>query len=392
MQPVTYRYSPSNRLLDVLSLGIFALFLLSVLMSAGIGLRLLGAPGTEWIMSYGVADDITFFLLFLAMAVTSGLSFAYALRLQSPKRNFLVLDDVGLTYVIIGKRRGWPWRDLEPAEVMDRPFGMKAGQLTISGSFGWMTRIGLLFMSGLASANRLAITLPDFYETPIEDIVAGINDYRDRVLGTTQPAKKAAQPSPSMQAAASGRPVNFGLSKARSKQQRLVAILIFVAVGLWMTSLSIRGYLPDDRPFSDLWSFKAAADLFLVFAILLGLVAGVWAQWAGGRTRNTLRLDPADLTYIRQGRRFVWSWQDVSDFTYHNLMTHTVFGRRRAITFTAPGKDWTWRWVRWIYGLPKAPPAVVIEDVYDTPLDDIAATLNAYRERAIGGGSAKAEP
>lgn len=387
MQPVTYRYSPSNRLLDVLSLGIFALFLLSVLMSAGIGLRLLGAPGTEWIMSYGVADDITFFLLFLAMAVTSGLSFAYALRLQSPKRNFLVLDDVGLTYVIIGKRRGWPWRDLEPAEVMDRPFGMKAGQLTISGSFGWMTRIGLLFIGGLASANRLAITLPDFYEAPIEDVVAGINDHRDRVLGTARPAEKAAQPSPSMQAAASGQPVTFGMSKARSRQQYMVAILMFVAVGLWLASLGIRGYLQEDGLFGGPWSLETAADLFLVFAILLGLVAAVWALWAGGRARNTLRLDPAGLTYIRQGRRLAWSWQDVSDFTHHRLVGATIFGRRRTITFAAPGKDWMWRWVRRTYGLPKAPPAVVIEDVYDTPLDDIAATLNEYRKRALGAGN-----
>ena len=144
MQPVTYRLSGSNRSLDVLALISFALFLYPFLMTVGTGLRWLEVPGTDWIKSYGVAEDVGLFWLYLAMTVSMGLFFAFILRWKSPDRNLLTLDDVGLTYVFMGMRRSWTWREIESAEVAVRWPGVNAGKLAVAGQFGWGTRIGLL--------------------------------------------------------------------------------------------------------------------------------------------------------------------------------------------------------------------------------------------------------
>jgi hypothetical protein len=391
MQSVTYRYSESNRLLDVLSLLLFAMFLYPALMTVGTGLRWLEVPGTDWIKSYGLAEDVALFWLYFALAVTSGFLFAWALLWKSPTRNLLTLDDVGLTYVFMGRRRRWPWRVLESAEVTDRPLGQQAAKLIISGRFGWGARIGLLFMNGLASAGRLAITLPDFYEAPIEDVVAGINDHRGNALGIKRPPREAAPPSPLIQAAASGQPITFNMSKTYSRQQHIAGVALLAAVGLWTISVLLQTYT-DDGWWSDPWSLEMAADLLVSLAIVGGLIASVLIFRASAPARNVLRLDPAGLTYMRQGQRYAWPWRDVSAFEHHRVAGGPLIGRRRAITFAAPGRDWTWRWLRWAYGLPAKPPAVVIQDMYDTPIDEIAPTLNAYRERALGGDAPTSEP
>jgi hypothetical protein len=386
MQPVTYRYSGSNRLLDILSLMLFALFLYPALMTVGTGLRWLEVPGTEWIKSYGASEDITLFWLYLAAAVSSGLLFALVLLWKSPARNLLTLDDVGLTYVFIGVRRRWPWNVIESARLVSQLFGQQVAKLTISGRFDWMARIGLLFTSGRASAERLTITLPDFYEVPIEDIVAEIGNRSDRARGIKRPPRDAAPPSPLIQAAASGQPITFGVSKAFARQQHLAAIILLAACGLWTISFLLGRYA--DGWWSDPWSLEMAADLLIGATIVITLIASGLILRASTPARNVLRLEPAGLTYMRQGRCYAWPWRDLSAFEQHRLVGGPLIGQRRAITFAAPGKDWTWRWLRWAYGLPTKPPVVVIQDIYDTPVDDIAATLNTYRERALGGGAA----
>ena len=388
MPPVTYGSSVSSHSLRFLSLLCLAVFLYSLLVTAGSGLRLLDVPGIEWTRFLGAADDTRIFWLFLAITVPMGLLYAFIRRWKSPARNHLTLDEGGLTYVHMGMRCTWPWRDLESAEVTP---GTRAGKLAIAGRFGWSARIGLLFMDGFASARRLTVTLPDVYETPIEDIVAGINDHRDRALGITRPVKDAAQISPLMKAAAAGQPIAFGISMAASCRRGLTNLVV-AAFFLWLAFRIFPNDIPGGWPWNDPWSTDMEAVLIFGAIVLALLVESVRDFWANLPNRNILRLDPSGLAYRRQGRRHAWPWKDVSVFEYHRLMDKTLPMRRRVVTFTAPGNDRTWRRLRRRCGLPKAPPAVVIEEIYDTPIEEIAATLNAYRERALGGGAATDGP
>lgn len=383
MQPITYRASTSNRILNVLSLGMFGLFLFVALIAAGVGLRWLEVPGTEWVESYGAADDIAYFWLYSAMAVFSGMAFAFILFARSPDRSYLTLDDAGLTYVFLNMRHEWPWRDLESASVLNRPFGIKAARLIVSGKFDWKARLRALQANGLASADRLAVMLPDFYGTPVEDIVAKLTEYRDQAVGAGRPGKAAARTARPT-TATPGQPIVYAKSKRRYNQERAILYAALVVVGLVMVPMAVLVYLL----MAEQTDFGPA---YTALVLLLGLISVSWpavfvVEFRRGQPRhNCLTLDSKGLTYTRRRRVYSWSWPDLSGF--ETKTAPTMVGRR-FITFAAPGKDRNWWWLRLISRLPLQPPAVVVEDIYDTPLDEIAATLKAYRERAPGGGAA----
>lgn len=97
--------------------------------------------------------------------------------------------------------------------------------------------------------------------------------------------------------------------------------------------------------------------------------------------RNFMALDDTGLTYMRLGLGQRWQWRDLPQFTLTDR-PHGV----RIIEFRPP---WSggWRpWVVWIVSGSYRPGMTRVTDEYDTPLDEIAATLNEYRERALGGG------
>ena len=100
---------------------------------------------------------------------------------------------------------------------------------------------------------------------------------------------------------------------------------------------------------------------------------------------NRLQFDKDGLTYKRAGGSRAWPWRDISAFT-------PVQGWwRRRIEFTVSGHHGRW-WHIALLRRTKAGLTVTIPDIWDTPLEDIAATLNACRERATGGGNGPASP
>lgn len=381
MQSITYRASTSNRIMNVFSLTMFGLFLFVSLIAAGIGLRWLEVPGTEWVVSYGAAEDFDYFWQYSAMAVFSGVLFAAIQWARSPARSYLTLDDAGLTYVFLNLRHQWPWHDLDSASILKRPFGMKAARLIVSGKFDWKARLRALPVNGLVSADRLAVMLPDFYGTPIEDIVAKLTEYRDRALGTGRPGKAAARPAQPT-TAAPGQSVVYSKSKRQYNLERAVLYAALVVVSLVMVPMAALVYLL----LAEQTDYGPA---YTALVLLLGLISVSWPVVFVNEFRrskpshNCLTLDGKGLTYARRCRVYSWSWPELSGF---EIKTAPTMVARRFITFAAPGKDRAWWWLRLISRLPLQPPAVVVEDIYDTPLDEIAATLNAYRARAGGGG------
>ena len=94
---------------------------------------------------------------------------------------------------------------------------------------------------------------------------------------------------------------------------------------------------------------------------------------------NSLQLDKDGLTYKR-GARSAWPWRDISAFTlvrgwWHPRIEFTVRVRQ--------GRGWR-RYAN--LRKTKAGWTGTIPNIWDTPLEDIAATLNEYRERSLDGG------
>lgn len=387
MQSMTFKSTPQP-LLELTKMLCMALFGLSFLITLGLGLWWLDVPGMDLVVEE--AEEMMSLLpLLVVLTVTSGLALLFVSLQASPSRNFLLLDDVGLTQVQLGQRRRWLWRDLTTAEVKDRPFGMKVGQLEISGDFGWPTRLGMLLTNGVQAPGRLIALLPDFYEAPIEDVIAKIRDYRNRALGRGQRGI-AAPPLPAIHPP--GQPVAFRKSPAKYRGEAVLHYIQLMLGSLMLVLTGVVFLLSIDELRDNPWTLDALSDLLLGLGGLAIIVASALTLRAAKPDRNVLRLDPSGLVYLRQGKTYSWAWRDLSAFELHDFARPKLLRRLRAITFTAPGKDRSWRWLRRIYGLPKRPPAVVIEDVYDVPLTEITSTLNAHREQALGSGAGTAGP
>jgi hypothetical protein len=388
MHTVTYRFSKSPPLLDILSLLSFALFFYPFLMTVGTGLRWLEVPGTDWIMSYGVAEDIELFWLYFAATAACGLLFAMSLLWKSPARNFVLLDDVGLTTAFMGMRRRWQWRSLESAEVEQTGAPLKTVKLSVSGTFGWGDRFMLLFANALASSSRATIRLPDFFEVPVEEVAARIDEYRSAALGESRAGEDPREPRRPV-VPAGDEAIVFERSTAIYSRLRIVEYVSYALVVPLVGALAYLAYLDADGSWPDLWP---AGATFIGIALLMFVVSTVLQRRLFKPDLNNLRLDADGLAYLRAGKSLRWPWGDVSAFDLRLASSKRLLGRRRFITFAAPGNDWTWHLVRYVYALPKHPPLFIIEDVYESPLDEIAATLNEYRERALGGEVATGGP
>jgi len=84
--------------------------------------------------------------------------------------------------------------------------------------------------------------------------------------------------------------------------------------------------------------------------------------------RVHLRLDRDGLTQSGRFRTRRWPWRDLPAFT---RFTHEANQTPPNIAFHLPGQD------------PDSLRKGEILDQYEAPLDEIAATLNEYRERAL---------
>lgn len=163
------------------------------------------------------------------------------------------------------------------------------------------------------------------------------------------------------------------------KRTILVAVT-FAMIGMTQLVLLTSLALGSDAP----WTGALAEKLWLTVSDLVMLLACVifiaLSLRPGGARREFLRLDDEGLTYGNLFGAHRWPWHDLSAFALRRQSAANTY-----VTFALPGKTgWTVNqcpWERTTRG-----PKVMIEDLYDTPLDEIAAKLNDYRERALGGG------
>lgn len=133
-------------------------------------------------------------------------------------------------------------------------------------------------------------------------------------------------------------------------------------------------YLPEeDLP-------TVVSGLLIGFACLLGVAM---ALKPGGTGREFLALDDEGLTYGNLFGRNRWAWRDLSAFALRRPSEKVAY-----VTFGLPEKP-GWTVNRCYSELTAVGEKAMIEDIYDRPLDEIAAKLNEYRDRALGAQEAR---
>ncbi len=165
--------------------------------------------------------------------------------------------------------------------------------------------------------------------------------------------------------------------------------LEMTGMGLW--SLPGLIYFSSVAFHIDDWLTDQFATLqtpvFVVRIALLALMfSGFFLVIAGSLfwQANALRLRKDGLVIERGRRRQRWSWKELSQFRVLRLKKRAVpsLGSKLLI-FDSSDSDFQSRVLQWHFGVSSARPAVVIEDIYDAPIDEIAARLNDYRAGAL---------
>ncbi len=178
--------------------------------------------------------------------------------------------------------------------------------------------------------------------------------------------------------------VRFSTGPSRRRLAVLVGLSLAALHG-WLLYFWV-AYMPDISSSID---DRAAIPMVLAIlrpaAMVLGIAGSLLIAVEGyriaGPGKNYLLLDQSGLSYMRRGKSRHWPWSMLPGFK-------TVL-RYRQIQFVLPeGEIEPKRRGRWIHEVTPDGPVVAIQDIYDAPLDEIAAKLNEYRDRALGAASA----
>ncbi len=316
---------------------------------------------------------IVFLLGFPFLA--GGLQFAQRNMAKSapPVSGALLLDDEGLTW----RHTRWPWRELSAFEVCD--LGPERRFICFhvpedpqsSKSYRRRTRV---------APGRSERRITGHFDAPLADIAATLNDMRRRTLDDAAEGK-AAPPLPA--AGPEGTARVFFVDAERSGHigtWNVLFYLFVVAVVTW-----------PDIPNWIAWA------IFAIFVVLfIRMIVGEYFPLTASRVPapadNFLALDDDGLTVTRHGRTTTWSWRETSPF---RARAAGPIGRALGcgvIVATVPDDSRLSRFWRLAGRLLFRRPALVIADTYLGRPEDIAATLNEYRDRALGGGTPTSEP
>lgn len=121
-----------------------------------------------------------------------------------------------------------------------------------------------------------------------------------------------------------------------------------------------------------------------LFALLLAVVIPWTARVIrhSSRAGNFLRLDDDGLTLGSLGKIYHLAWPELSSFEILGTEKIWFLTTDHYVPIVKSGAT---RRDRFLLAL-RLGLSSTIRDHYDTPIEEIAATLNAYRERALGGG------
>ncbi len=291
--------------------------------------------------------------------------------------DWLRLDGQGLTLVHRGESRAWRWADISAIE--------RRGVLSLTAlRYG---RALLLRVShdglGTGFARPVTVTIGNDYLTPISELEATLRTLRDWAAGRSGHAKSIGyrqvdRPDMFIDRRYAGKPGAGAYGRFTSVIFWLLGVGVVAAAAVKM----VVGWPADGQ---ELIAFLKNYDTIRAAAFSAAIVG--LAQLLRAGTRGEFLLLSSDGLHLRhKGQRRHWRWRDLRAFELRRGDTSVagVNGGGAAITFLAKGDGL----------LADAGPdanasAFTIEDVYDTPLAEVARRIEAWH--LLAGGIEMAE-
>ncbi len=179
--------------------------------------------------------------------------------------------------------------------------------------------------------------------------------------------------------------ITFRKNRSRTRRSRdevtsrgrLALILFFWGLAFLY---AFDGFLHKNQLVVWISSVVAAVILFHVVGIFLGPLSVA-------PKRNFLRLDRNGLTYVNQGKSRKWTWPELSAFKFKPRQASGITPMLGALdAHERADAPWRPRQGAYAAALSEQGDVCVIQDIYDTPLDEIATKLNDYRALTAAPG------
>jgi hypothetical protein len=296
--------------------------------------------------------------------------------------DWLRLDAEGLTRARRGKKQHWRWAEVSVFRLQARlhPAGLVLGQsisFRVPDDHRQSRLVSLL--SRLLFLGRNA-AIGNNYLSRSRNMVRALNQYRDWALGHAPAPARRAGARGTRSFAPEGPAVFRNREKLRpeGKVRRVLGLGVFLVLGVLLASaiwfVSKEGWPVSVEDLAEspvVLSGLAGGGLAALFTVLqmLGMEAS---------SQNLVLLSSAGLQLRRNGQRQHWFWHEMTEPELRQAQTSVLAGgSATTVGFFAshdgkrPGK------VRGGRPLP-ASIAHAIEDVYDTPPEEIARQMRAW--------------
>lgn len=306
------------------------------------------------------------------------------LKQESIQDNMLSMSAGGLSVRHKMERRYWRWPEIYDLRIKESVSRGKDGASACIISFRAMhdgSDAGR--KSPQADAPRLPVScsVEDDYEMPIQEIArhAGLwMDWRMRILdhdGQTM----AGGFETGNTLAAPGISFRRSPGQLQSKQSLLEALLPW----FWMLPLiASSGLLIWNAKFgggsllSSLPWWGALAGFFVImFLPLIAMLAMI------APALNRLELSQDELAMVRFGRESRWAWVEVGAVELRQVRTKWSGKQRPVLSIALPKAGLGSRYLRWAHNLDDLQTIAVLEDIYDTPLEEIRQAIDDYRRQ-----------
>lgn len=295
-------------------------------------------------------------------------------RWEARQDNMIAASAGGLVTTRKVQRRLWLWRDILDMRVQQASSRGEDGIAKQIVSFrathdgtspGKEPKQGKPFVP-------VSCAIEDLYETPIEEIARQARAWWDWSNETFGP------PDISIATAGAGEgKIAFrrmaGYVKGRGSPLDLVLslaivapMLVWLGVLVWMIRADVRP--PDWLHFPD---WLHGIDSFLITMVsLTGYMALMTPPF------NRLELDEMGLLSVCYARKRRWAWHELGAAEVRRVRSKWSSKQRAVLTIEAPANGIGSAFLRWAFNIDNRRLAV-IEDIYDSPLDEIAEAINS---------------
>lgn len=299
----------------------------------------------------------------VALVLVTAKIFLSFYRRSAPGKGFLRLDAAGLTMQADGEERSWSWTETSTFE-RDEVHGLRFFLPDLTADQARREP----WVQGITPEGPMLV-IGDLFDAPLEKIAGRLNDYRARALDGSL-GDAAAKGAPAT-AAHDLPPMTFAAGRWHrlTGLMRWLPALAACAAVVWMTGRGLLGFYNPLKALPDMSQFAVAG--FAGTGAMLAVLAIVEAF----RHRHLLQFDSEGFTYTRAGKRRYWPWSEVTGFRCESVardLSQIRFGLSKLDRKQAQTDQW-------VYQLTPDGPEVAIPDIYDAPLDEIAAKLNQYR-------------